>query len=148
MCRPCCCCAQAIKALNISSAFSPAEADFGRLSNKPTYISDIMQSVRLCRRVRTRMPAHDSIKTGLACCLIAANVAHSPAAARLQSVVTVNEEGSEAAAASATVLTMTAHVPAATPPLVFNRPFMWLIVDDANSVVLFQGIVSDPSRTS
>lgn len=62
--------------------------------------------------------------------------------------MTVNEEGSEAAAASATVLTMTAFVPAATPPLIFNRPFLFLIVDFNNAVVLFQGVVSDPSRTN
>jgi serine protease inhibitor len=45
-------------------------------------------------------------------------------------------------------MTVTEYIPETVPPLVFNRPFLFWIVDDATQTVLFQGTVKDPSQSS
>jgi hypothetical protein len=63
----------------------------------------------------------------------------------LQVVVNVDERGTEAAAVTTSTMTVTEYIPVTVPPLVFNRPFLFWIVDDATQTVLFQGTVKDPS---
>ncbi|WIA14032.1 hypothetical protein OEZ85_002591 [Tetradesmus obliquus] len=99
---------QALRALNITAAFSATAADFSRLSAQPTFITDVVQSV----------------------------------------AVNVDERGTEAAAVTAGMMTVTEYIPERVTPLVFNRPFLFWIVDDATQTVLFQGTVKDPSKTS
>jgi len=68
--------------------------------------------------------------------LFIANVIH-------KAFVEVNEEGTEAAAATAVVMRMTC-IPA--PPKVFraDHPFLFMILDRKNGTLLFMGRVSDP----
>jgi serpin B len=58
--------------------------------------------------------------------------------------VKVDEKGTEAAAATAAVMRATGAAPA--PPVEFmaDRPFLFLIVDQASGLVLFMGRVTDP----
>jgi serpin B len=63
-----------------------------------------------------------------------------------QVAVDVDEKGTEAAAVTISRMTVTEYIPDTVPPLVFNRPFLFWIVDDATRTVLFQGTVKDPSR--
>ena len=60
-----------------------------------------------------------------------------------QGYIAVDEEGTEAAAATATVMTATA-MPIATP-MVVDRPFMFVIHDTATLTPLFVGRVVDPA---
>ena len=55
-----------------------------------------------------------------------------------KAVVEVNEEGSEAAAATVVEITKTA---AALDPITFiaDRPFVFMIVDDTTGTILFMG---------
>lgn len=99
---------QALRALNITAAFSPMAANLSRLSEQPLFITDVLQSV----------------------------------------MVNVDERGTEAAAATTSMMTVTEYIPETVPPLVFNRPFLFWIVDDATQTVLFQGTVKDPSQSS
>jgi serpin B len=62
--------------------------------------------------------------------------------------VNVNEKGTEAAAVTVSTMTVTEYIPDRVMPLVFNRPFLFWIVDDATQTVLFQGTVKDPSKPS
>ncbi|KAF8066243.1 Serpine2 [Scenedesmus sp. PABB004] len=54
------------------------------------------------------------------------------------SVVLVDERGTEAAAVTSVVMTTTSFVEPSTPPLVFNRPFLFVLVDEPSGAVLFQ----------
>ncbi|MCC7508513.1 MAG: serpin family protein [Planctomycetes bacterium] len=54
--------------------------------------------------------------------------------------VEVNEEGAEAAAATAVEMKATS----APMPLEFNRPFVFAITDDTTGALLFVGVVADP----
>ncbi|WIA34199.1 hypothetical protein OEZ86_012556 [Tetradesmus obliquus] len=66
----------------------------------------------------------------------------------LQSVcVIVDEEGTEAAAVTAVIMMRATAVMAATPLIRFDRPFLFMLVDDASSTPLFVGTVSDPSKS-
>ncbi len=60
--------------------------------------------------------------------------------------VEVNEEGTEAAAATAVVMTLRSVPP---PPPVFcaDHPFLFLICENQTGSILFMGKVSDPSKT-
>ncbi len=59
-----------------------------------------------------------------------------------QSVIEVNEEGTEAAAATA-VEVVDESVP---PSFRGNRPFIFLIRDDRNGAILFMGLLNDPAN--
>jgi serpin B len=73
-----------------------------------------------------------------------------PAAAQLaisdvihRAVIEVNEEGTEAAAATAVAM-MAASMPPKSEPFVIDRPFLFYITDQASGAILFQGRISDP----
>ena len=55
--------------------------------------------------------------------------------------VQVNEEGTEAAAVTAILVTVESF----QPPFVADHPFLFLILDDRSGTILFMGRVSDPS---
>jgi serpin B len=59
--------------------------------------------------------------------------------------VKVDETGTEAAAATAVVMAMTA-MPSSDPlELVLDRPFLFMVLDDLTGSILFMGRVADPS---
>lgn len=60
--------------------------------------------------------------------------------------VEVNEEGTEAAAATAVGMRATA-MPAPPPEFRADRPFLFLIVEKETGSILFMGRVIDPTRT-
>ncbi len=61
--------------------------------------------------------------------------------------VRVDEKGTEAAAATAVMALRAGAAPMAPPrPLKVDRPFLFLIRDNASGLVLFLGRVTDPSR--
>ncbi|CAL4954400.1 unnamed protein product [Urochloa decumbens] len=59
--------------------------------------------------------------------------------------VEVDEEGTEAAAATAAVMTFGCACPPPPEDFVADHPFMFLIQEDVTGVVVFAGQVSDPS---
>jgi serpin B len=62
--------------------------------------------------------------------------------------VDVNEEGTEAAAATAEIMAGRSATPGETqPPVVFNadRPFLFLIRHEQTGAILFMGRVCDPT---
>ena len=62
-----------------------------------------------------------------------------------KAVIEVNEEGSEAAAASIVKINTRTRLPTPKPQiLAFNRPFLFTIHDVENQVPLFMGRVVDP----
>jgi serpin B len=61
-----------------------------------------------------------------------------------RAVIEVAEEGTEAAAATAVVVTTRAMAPGGQQRFDVDRPFMFLIADDATGAILFAGRVSDP----
>jgi len=63
-----------------------------------------------------------------------------------RAVIEVAEEGTEAAAATAVVVTTRAMRPGPEERFVVDRQFMFLIADDATGAILFTGRVSDPKR--
>jgi serpin B len=71
--------------------------------------------------------------------LFISNVVH-------EAFVQVNEEGTEAAAATGVVMKRTAYVP--KPVFRADRPFIFLIRDDDTGAILFMGRVVDPSVKS
>ena len=58
--------------------------------------------------------------------------------------IEVNEEGSEAAAATAGIMMMRAML--VTPEFVCNKPFLYLIKDNLTGFVLFAGRVANPTK--
>ena len=58
--------------------------------------------------------------------------------------VEVNEEGAEAAAATAGIMMMRAMP--MNPEFTCDRPFMFLIRDNLTGMILFSGHVTDPSK--
>jgi len=74
----------------------------------------------------------------------------SISAAIHKAYIDVDESGTEAAAATAVVMTATAMAPRypPPPPIVFNadHPFLFLIRDNASGAILFMGRVNDPSQ--
>ena len=60
--------------------------------------------------------------------------------------VEVNEEGTEAAAATGVVVGVTSAAPDPEPPLEVkaDRPFAWAVVDRRTGTILFAGTVTDP----
>lgn len=64
-----------------------------------------------------------------------------------QVVMIVDEVGTEAAAVTSILAGATAFMPERiTPPIVFDRPFIFMVVDDSSNTVLFMGTVRDPSK--
>ena len=62
-----------------------------------------------------------------------------------RAVIEVAEEGTEAAAATAVVVTTRAMAPTQQQErFIIDRPFMFMIADDKTGVILFLGRVSDP----
>jgi serpin B len=55
--------------------------------------------------------------------------------------IAVDEEGTEAAAATAVTIGITSL----PPSLVFDRPFLFLIRERASGTIMFAGIVRDPA---
>jgi serpin B len=60
-----------------------------------------------------------------------------------RAVIEMNEQGTEAAAATSIAVLSSLIVPQAKP-FVVDRPFLFYIVDDATGAILFQGRISDP----
>lgn len=60
--------------------------------------------------------------------------------------VEVNEEGTEAAAATGVVVGVTSVGPDLDPPLAVkaDHPFAWAVVDRGTGTILFAGTVTDP----
>lgn len=66
-------------------------------------------------------------------------------AVKQKSYVAVDEEGTEAAAVTTVTMTSLAMMKPVKPfKMVLDRPFMFVITDDATRTVLFMGIVNDP----
>jgi serpin B len=59
--------------------------------------------------------------------------------------VAVDEEGTEAAAATAVIMKLTAAMPEPLVQMTLDRPFLFLIRDRDNDTILFVGRVLDPS---
>ena len=65
--------------------------------------------------------------------------------------IDLDENGTEAAAATAVVIAMATAMPpqfAPPPPIVFtaDHPFLFLIRDNSSGAILFMGRVSDPTK--
>jgi serpin B len=66
---------------------------------------------------------------------------------RHRAMIEVNETGTEAAAATVVVMAPTSAPRLERPlPFVVDRPFLFLVVDDASGAVLFQGRIADPRQ--
>jgi serpin B len=63
-----------------------------------------------------------------------------------QAFVDVNEEGTEAAAATAVMMRSMAVMASPTPVLRVDHPFMFLIRENRTGSILFLGRVTDPSK--
>jgi serpin B len=70
------------------------------------------------------------------------------AAVKHRAVIEVDERGTEAAAATSAVMAPTSALldPPQPVPFVVDRPFLFLVVDNASGAVLFQGRLADPRR--
>ena len=58
----------------------------------------------------------------------------------------MDEKGTEAAAVTAVVMLKSVALPAPEPEARFDRPFLFMVVDDTTGTVLFLGAVKDPSK--
>jgi serpin B len=64
-----------------------------------------------------------------------------------KAVIEVNEKGTEAAAATAITIKLTAALPVEDPfHMVVDRPFLIAIVDDYTGLILFMGGINDPEQ--
>jgi serpin B len=62
--------------------------------------------------------------------------------------VEVNEEGTEAAAATAVKMKLTAAMPTQRPfTMIVDRPFFFAIRDEGSGAILFMGSITDPTRS-
>ncbi|KAF5032356.1 Serpin [anaerobic digester metagenome] len=59
--------------------------------------------------------------------------------------VDVNEEGTEAAAATGVIMNTSAAPPGFTPVFRADHPFIFLILDDGSGIILFMGRVVRPA---
>ncbi len=64
-------------------------------------------------------------------------------AATQDTFIDVNEEGTEAAAVTSIIGTMTS-VPPPPPQFIADHPFLFIIQDDESGTILFMGRISDP----
>jgi serpin B len=63
-----------------------------------------------------------------------------------EAYINVDEEGTEAAAATAVVMRLTAAMPTEQIQLTIDRPFLFAIRDRATGAILFLGRVTDPTK--
>jgi serpin B len=63
-----------------------------------------------------------------------------------EAYIAVDEEGTEAAAATAVVMRLTAALPTEQVQLTIDRPFLFAIRDRATGAILFLGRVTDPTK--
>lgn len=63
-----------------------------------------------------------------------------------EAYIDVDEEGTEAAAATAVVMRLTAAMPTEQVQLTIDRPFLFAIRDRATGAILFLGRVTDPTK--
>ena len=61
-----------------------------------------------------------------------------------RAVIEVEEEGTEAAAATAVVMVPTSARPSTPEPFKVDRPFLFYLVDEATGAILFEGRINDP----
>jgi serine protease inhibitor len=66
-------------------------------------------------------------------------------AVKHKSFVEVNEEGTEAAAATVAVMKLTAMPPMQPFEMTVDRPFLFVIADNVSNAILFVGLVYDPA---
>ena len=71
-------------------------------------------------------------------CLVISDVIH-------RAFVTVDEEGTEAAAATAAIVILESGAPGPPVEVIVDRPFIFLVRDGATGTILFVGRVLDPS---
>jgi serpin B len=64
---------------------------------------------------------------------------------RHKTFVEVNEEGAEAAAATAVTMVRATFIPRRSFSMVVDRPFFCAIHDDMTGAILFMGAVVDPA---
>jgi serpin B len=64
-----------------------------------------------------------------------------------RAVIEVTEPGTEAAAATAVVMTKRSLLLPDAVPFVVDRPFLFYVVDDASGAILFQGRIVDPRQS-
>ena len=62
-----------------------------------------------------------------------------------KALIEVNEEGSEAAAATAAIRLQCCAMPIKPPQFKCDRPFLYLIQDHQSGLILFAGKVEDPT---
>jgi serpin B len=107
---------------------------------KVTYKADLMAPLRSAGMTLAFDPtqADFSGMTGAAAGarLVIGQVVH-------RAVIEVQEEGTEAAAATAAVMVLTS-APSNQGTFRVDRPFLYYMVDDATGAILFQGRVVDP----
>jgi serpin B len=66
-----------------------------------------------------------------------------------KSYVDVNEEGTEAAAVTTVVMTLSAVMEPVEPfEMIVDRPFVFVIEDSQTKSILFMGVVYDPANQS
>jgi serpin B len=63
-----------------------------------------------------------------------------------EAYIDVDEEGTEAAAATAVVMRLTSAMPTQPVELTIDRPFIFVIRDRPTGIVLFMGRVTDPTK--
>lgn len=98
--------ARMLESLGMATAFSPAAADFSRMTGaKDLFISAVIH----------------------------------------KAYVDVNEEGTEAAAATGVIMKVTAAIPQEKPVFRADHPFLYLIYEKATGAVLFLGRLVDPT---
>jgi serpin B len=121
--------AMELKAMGMPLAFNPDRADFSAM--EPPFSNPLGDPFR---DTSSGYPYHNTR-------LFISKVIH-------QAFVDVNEEGTEAAAATAVVLALPAGPPPETP-VVFraDHPFLFLVRDHRTGSILFLGRVADPSAT-
>jgi serpin B len=62
--------------------------------------------------------------------------------------VEVNEEGTEAAAATAAVIMLRSYIPDTSEHFIADHPFMFVLKEDVTGIIIFMGHVVNPLATS
>ena len=70
-------------------------------------------------------------------------------AVKHKSFVEVNEEGTEAAAATVGIMSLAMARPVVPPfEMIVDRPFLFVIADNLTQAILFMGVVFEPASVS